>query len=115
MIQRQVFNIENIISIVMITIIIIVFIIDAVCSAIMLYKSKRLYKKNNKVYCKNYFVLMSYFGATMGILFWSYVIGFTISIFTDDFYRLMFSAFIGSAISLLPCIKGLNKTFSIKI
>jgi hypothetical protein len=99
----------------MVIILIIILAVDVICSVIILIKSKRLYKKNNGVICKDFLILSSYFGGTMGILLWSYVLGYIISHFSGDFYNLMFIAFVGSAISLLPCIKGISKTLSIKI
>jgi len=71
----------------------------------------------NKIYngrmCKCVVCLSVFFGATLGIMLWSYVIGVFVSCITGDFSRLTSIALTGSIISIIPNVLGIVRRHSI--
>jgi hypothetical protein len=53
-------------------------------------------------------------GATMGLLLWSYVIGLIVSAVSGNFDYLINIAFVGSIISIFPCILGMFRLIGIE-
>ena len=91
-----------------------IFIFDVVCSAFMISKFWKLHKKNEKILSKETAILSAYYGATMGLLLWGYIFGIAVGFASGNFGYIQLIGGIGSAISLLPCIKGISMALNMK-
>ena len=98
----------------MIPFLIIVFGLCAVSTVMMGRKFSQFYKARGREMCKYVAGLCFYLGATMGVLFWSYIIGLIIVAFTKNFDFLINIAVVGSIISIFPCISGMLRMIGIE-
>jgi len=76
-------------------------------SIYMILKFMRLHKFNGNIIKKETAFLSVHYGATLGIMFWGFVIGFV----TQNLFQI---TFISSALSLLPCSTGVLRAVKIK-
>jgi len=91
-----------------------IFALNTTASALMAYHFVRFFNRNREKTCKYVALLSFYFGATMGLMFWGYIIGLLVSAFTKDFSYLANIACVGSALSIVPCIFGILRIIGIE-
>ena len=72
-----------------------------------------LYKRKKEQICRPIMKLAGYFGVSMGLILWSYIISGIVIIFTKNINHLINIAFTGAIISLLPCLLGMSHTFNL--
>ena len=80
--------------------------LNVISSLIMMRLYLHYHKVKNGKVCKHVGFLSVHFGATLGIMVWSFVIGILVSVFAGDFVRLIQIATVGSTISLVPNVLG---------
>ena len=96
--------------------------IDVICAGFMIVKFMRLYHRNrasldkkNNFICDKMMLLSFCFGSILGILLWSYIIALILFSATENFRVFLIVAYIGSVITILPCIKGMSIAVRMKI
>ena len=95
-------------------ILVVIFIFNIVSSFLMGKKYIELHKQNRVSLKEHMICLNMCLGATMGILLWSYVIGFAVSQHSGVSYHMVQIAFFGSLVSIIPCVFGIKKVMQIK-
>lgn len=84
-------------------------------------KVRGLYNKNTRYSLDELYIhkemmkLLIFVGVSGGLLFWGFIIGLTISVYSMDFQRLLYSFQISSALAFLPSSLGLLRMYQLRI